>query len=138
MVATILAMQDMGKLVLRVTTAGLILFHGISKIIHGVAWMSGPLAALNLPGWVAYGAYLGEVVAPLFLIIGLWTRVAALVVAVNMVFAIILEAWRLFPTITQTGGWGLEVEAFYFLCAVAVFFLGAGRYSVSKGKGALA
>ncbi len=131
-------MQDTGKLVLRLTTGGLLLFHGISKIIHGVGWMSGPLAGLGLPGWVAYGAYLGEVVAPLFLIIGLWNRVAARVVVVNMIFAIVMEAWKLFPTIKQTGGWGLELEAFYLLCAVAIFFLGGGRYAVSRAKGALA
>ncbi len=114
------------------------MFHGISKIIHGVGWMSGPLAGLGLPGWVAYGAYLGEVVAPLFLIIGLWNRVAALVVVVNMIFAIVMEAWKLFPTIKPTGGWGPELEAFYLLCAVAIFFLGGGRYAVSRAKGALA
>jgi putative oxidoreductase len=131
------SMQDIGALILRLTTAGLILFHGISKVIHGVGWMSGPLAGLHLPGFVAYGVYLGEVVAPLFMIFGLWTRIAALVVAVNMVMAVAMEAWRLFPTIKQTGGWGLELEAFYFLCAIAVFFLGAGRFSVSQGKGAL-
>ncbi len=130
-------MQDTGKLVLRLTVAGLILFHGISKIIHGVGWMAQPLAALHLPGFVAYGAYLGEFVAPLFIVIGLWTRVASLVVVANMIMAIVMEAWRLFPTIKQTGGWGPELEMFYLLGAAAIFFLGAGKYSVSKGKGAL-
>ncbi len=130
-------MQDTGKLILRLTVAGLILFHGISKLIHGVGWMAQPLAGLHLPGFVAYGAYLGEFVAPLFIVIGLWTRVASLVVVVNMIMAIVMEAWRLFPTIKQTGGWGPELEMFYLLGAVAIFFLGAGKYSVSKGKGAL-
>jgi putative oxidoreductase len=130
-------MEDTGKLVIRVTVAGLILFHGISKIIHGIAWMSGPLGAAHLPFFIAYGVYIGEVVAPIFLIIGLWTRVASLLVAVNMVFAVALEAWRLAPTINRGGGWGLELEAFYFLAAVAVFFLGPGRYSVSRAKGSL-
>ena len=54
-----------------------------------------------------------------------------------MVFAVALEAWRLAPTINRGGGWGLELEAFYFLAAVAVFFLGPGRYSVSRAKGSL-
>ncbi len=130
-------MQDSGKLVLRLTVAGLILFHGVNKIIHGIAWMSGPLGAAHLPSFVAYGVYLGEVAAPLFLLVGLWTRVASLVVAVNMIFAVGLEAWRLAPTINRGGGWGLELEAFYFLTAIAVFLIGPGRYSVSRGEGAL-
>ena len=130
-------MQDTGKLILRLTLAGLILFHGINKLIHGIAWMSGPLAAVHLPGFIAYGVYVGEVVAPIFLVIGLWTRVAALVVAFNMVMAISLEAWKLAPTINRGGGWGIELEAFYLLTAVVVFFLGPGRYALSRGEGRL-
>jgi putative oxidoreductase len=133
-------MQDIGKLILRLTLAGLILFHGISKIIHGIGWMSGPtgpLAAMHLPSFIAYGVYIGEVVAPIFIVIGLWTRVAALIVAFNMVMAIGMEAWRLAPTLSRGGGWGIELEAFYLLTALTVFFLGAGRYSLSRGEGKL-
>jgi putative oxidoreductase len=130
-------MEDTGKLILRLTVGGLILFHGISKIIHGIAWMSAPLAAAHLPSFIGYGVYVGEVVAPIFVILGLWTRIASLLVAVNMVFAVALEAWRLAPTINRGGGWGLELEAFYLLVAIAVFFLGPGKYSVSRGGGTL-
>jgi putative oxidoreductase len=125
-------MGDIGRLILRLTTAGLILFHGVSKIIHGVSWMAGPLAAVHLPAFFAYGVYVGEVAAPLLMAVGLWTRLAAILVAANMVIAVLLEAWRLFPTIKPTGGWGLELEAFYLLCAAAVFLLGAGRFSVAR------
>lgn len=131
------SMQDTGKLVLRLTLAGLILFHGVNKLVHGIAWMSGPLSAMHLPFFIAYGVFIGEVAAPIFIVIGLWTRVAALIVAFNMLMAIGLEAWRLALTINDGGGWGLELEAFYLLTALAVFFLGAGEYSVSRGKGRL-
>lgn len=130
-------MQDTGKLILRLTLSGLILFHGIHKIIHGIAYMSGPLAAMHLPFFIAYGVYIGEVVAPIFIVIGLWTRIAALVVAFNMVMAVAMEAWRLAPTLSRGGGWGLELEAFYLLTALAVFFLGPGRYALSRGEGKL-
>jgi putative oxidoreductase len=130
-------MEDTGKLILRITTAGLILFHGISKIMHGVAFMGGALAQFHLPAFIAYGVYVGEVVAPLFIIIGLWTRVAALVVVFNMVMAIVLEAHRNAFVIQRTGAWGLETEAFYLLTALVIFFIGAGRYSITQGKGSL-
>ncbi|HUI72785.1 MAG TPA: DoxX family membrane protein, partial [Spirochaetia bacterium] len=55
-------MEDTGKLILRLTTAGLILFHGISKIIHGITMIGGAVTAYHLPGFVAYGVYAGEVV----------------------------------------------------------------------------
>ena len=130
-------MNDIGRLILRLTLAGLILFHGIGNLMHGVAWISGPLGAMHLPFFLAYGVYVGEVIAPIFLILGLWTRVAALLVAFNMAVAIFLDAWPLALTINRGGGWGIELEAFYFLTALAVVFLGAGGFSVSRGRGRL-
>jgi len=127
-------MEDTGKLILRLTTAGLILFHGISKIIHGITMIGGAVTAYHLPGFVAYGVYAGEVVAPLFIIAGAWTRIASLVVAFNMVMAILLEAHRNVFVIQRTGAWGLEAEAFYLLTALVIFFLGSGKYAVAPGK----
>jgi putative oxidoreductase len=131
-------MQDIGKLILRLTVAGLILFHGISKIMHGISWMGGALDAAHLPHFISYGVYIGEVAAPLLLAMGLWTRIAALAVAINMAAAIGLEAWHLALVVNRGGGWGLELEAFYLLCAIAIFFLGAGRYRVGRSKGIFA
>jgi putative oxidoreductase len=130
--------QDFGKLLLRVTVAGLILFHGVDKIMHGIAWMQQPLAVLHLPGWVAYGVFIGEIVAPLLLIAGIGARVAALVICLNMVMAVILDAHVLALTIDQGGGWGLEREAFYFLCAAAAACLGPGRFRIVLGRKASA
>jgi putative oxidoreductase len=130
-------LEDVGKLILRLTTAGLILFHGIAKLIHGVSRIGDMLAAAHVPSFVAHFVYLGEVAAPLFIIVGLWTRVASLVVVVNMIVAIALIAYRNTFVIQQTGAWALESEAFYLLTAAVIFFMGAGRYSVTKGKGLL-
>ena len=131
-------MQDIGKLVLRLTVAVLILFHGIHKVIFGFAFMGGALTAAHLPSFIAYGVYIGEVAAPLLVIIGFWTRLAALVIAFNMLVAVGLEAWRLAPVLTRSGGWGLELEAFYLLCAIAIFFLGAGKYRIGRSNGVFA
>jgi len=130
-------MEDTGKLILRLTTAGLILFHGVSKIFHGVAFLGGALTAFHLPTFVAYGVYAGEVIAPLFMILGLWTRIASLVVVFNMIMAVLLEAHRNAFVIQRTGAWGLETEAFYFLTALVVFLIGAGRYRIGRGEGIL-
>ena len=35
---------------------------------------------------------------------------------------------------TAMGGYGLELEAFYFWSSVAVMFLGAGRFSIAGGR----
>jgi uncharacterized membrane protein YphA (DoxX/SURF4 family) len=74
--------DDLGKLLLRLTLGVLTLLHGIAKISAGVGGIAGMLGKAGLPTVLAYGVYAGEVIAPLLLIIGLWTRPAALVVAV--------------------------------------------------------
>lgn len=87
------------------------------------------------PAFIAWGVYVGELVAPVLLIVGSWTRLGALVVAINMLAAIgIVHMSQLF-TLTSSGGWALELQGIYFAASVAIIFLGAGRYSLSGTQG---
>ena len=130
-------MEDTGKLILRLTTAGLILFHGIHKLIFGAPYIASALSEHHLPALIFYGVYVGEVIAPVFMILGLWTRIASLVVVFNMIVAVLLEAHRNAFVLQRSGGWGLEAEAFYFLTALVVFLIGTGRYRLGRGEGIL-
>lgn len=128
--------DDLGKLLLRLTVGGLMLFHGLAKLGRGVAWMAGPLTAHHLPAALAYGVYVGEVVAPLLLIVGLWARPAALVVAFDLVMALYLVVeGKAFVLDRQTRAPGGELQFFYILAALAIVFLGSGHYAISRGKG---
>ncbi len=126
--------DDTGKLLLRLTIGGLLLFHGVSKLQHGIAWMPPMLAQIGLPGFIAYGVYVGEVIAPILIIVGWKTRLASLVVAFNMLFAIWLASKDKIFTLNQGGGWTIELEALFFFGAIALCFMGAGKYSISKGR----
>jgi putative oxidoreductase len=123
---------DAGLLVLRLTIGVLLLMHGMSKVLHGVAWMSGPLGAVGLPDYLAYGAYIGEVLAPLLLIIGLWTRVAALLIMVDMIMAIFLVRHGDIGKIGMSGGWAIELEAMFLLGALAIALAGGGRFAPGR------
>ena len=127
--------EDWGKLLLRLVVGGLLIFHGIAKMRNGVGWMAGPLSGLGLPAFVAYGAYVGEVIAPIFLILGKWARIAGLVVAFNMMSAIIIALRDKVFTLNMGGGWAIELELMFLLGGVIVFLLGSGKYSLSKGNG---
>ena len=124
--------QDFGKLLLRLTFGILILFHGVAKIENGVGWIANMLVAAGLPGFIAYGAYIGEVIAPVLIILGIFTRPAALVMAFNILVAVFLVVAGKFFTVTDVGAWGLEGEALYFFGGLVIMFLGSGRYSVMK------
>lgn len=127
--------DDIGKLILRLTVGGLMLFHGIDKVQNGIAGISGMLAGNGLPGFLAYGVYVGEIVAPLLIIIGFYTRPAATVFAFNMVVAIMLAHRGELFSLGDHGSYALELQSFYLFGAVAIALLGAGRFSASGGEG---
>ncbi|OUM00955.1 DoxX family protein [Variovorax sp. JS1663] len=127
--------DDAGKLVLRLAIGVLVLLHGVFKLSAGVGFIGGMLAKAGLPGGLAYLVYVGEVIAPLLLIAGLWTRAAAAVVVVNMLVAIGLVHMGDLFAMTRQGGWALELQGLYLGGAIAVGLLGGGRFSVGGASG---
>ena len=98
--------HDAGKLLLRLTLGGLILFHGIAKIEHGVDSIADGVVSHGLPGAIAYLVYVGEVVAPILLILGVLTRAAALLVVINMIVAVAFAHTSQLLSISESGGYG--------------------------------
>ena len=127
--------EDAGKLLLRALLAILLLFHGVSKLIGGIGFITGMLDKVGLPHAFGYLVFVGEVAAPLLMLVGLFTRAAAAVVVVNMIVALLLVHTSQFFTLNQTGGWALELQGMYLGAAVAVALLGAGRYSIGGTAG---
>jgi uncharacterized membrane protein YphA (DoxX/SURF4 family) len=78
---------NLGKLVLRLSLGILMLLHGLAKVMAGPAGVMNTVAKVGLPAEIGYFVYVGEVLAPLLLVVGLWTRAAALIVAINMVWS---------------------------------------------------
>ena len=123
-------MHDIGKLVLRLTLGVLILLHGISKLRGGIYGITNMVTSAGLPGWVAYGVYVGEVVAPLLVITGWFSRIGAGLIAINMVFAVGLAHRASLFELGSTGGWALELQGMFLFTAVAIACLGPGGYSL--------
>ncbi len=122
----------LGKLILRLTVGLLILFHGTFKILNpgSLNFIKTKLAGIDFPTVLAYGVYVGEVVAPLMIILGIFSRIGGLLVFGNMVFALVLVHRTEFFTLTDTGGWTLELQAFYLFCGFAILFLGSGKIAL--------
>ena len=128
-------LADAGKLVLRVSVAGLILLHGIAKLRHGLGDVADAMERLHLPVAVGNLIYIGEVAAPLLMIVGFWTRPAAAIVCATMLVALVAGHPRDLLTITTHGGLLLEVQWMFFLATLAAALLGAGRYSLGGREG---
>jgi putative oxidoreductase len=127
--------DDTGKLILRLAIGILILLHGIAKISGGVGFAANMLASHGLPGALAYLVYIGEIVAPVLLIIGLYTRPAAWITVINMLVAIWLVHMKDLGALNKQGGWALELQGMFLFGALAIAFLGAGRFSIGGTGG---
>ena len=125
---------DVGQLILRLSVGGLMLFHGVSKLMHPASldFISGMLAGNGLPAILAYGVYIGEVVAPLMIIAGFKARLGGLIIVINMLFALLLAHSGDFFSLSEHGGWMIELQMFYLLSALAVVFLGSGKFAVKS------
>ena len=125
-------MDDLGRLVLRIALGLLILLHGIAKLRHGLGPIEEMVVANGMPSFVAYGVLVGEVVAPLMLLLGVYARIGALLIAVNMLFAFALAHMSQLVQLNDQGGWALELQGMYLAAAVALALLGPGRYAINQ------
>lgn len=123
---------DLGKLLVRLAVGGLLLFHGIAKLFNGLGFIEGLLASHGLPTELAWGVYIGEIVAPLMVILGYQTRIGAVLIVISMIVAIVLAHTDELLALSRSGGLALELQLFFLLNAAAVIFLGPGKYKLKN------
>jgi len=90
------------------------------------------VVAHGMPSFVAYGVLVGEVVAPLMLLLGFHARIGGLLIAINMLFAFALVHMGQLAQLNEQGGWALELQGMYLAAGVALALLGPGRYSINQ------
>lgn len=123
---------DVGLLLLRVTVALLMLLHGISKIKGGVGGIETAMVKNGLPAFVAYGVYIGEIIAPILMIIGWRTRIASLLVFFTMIVAVYVAHPTDVLKLNDHGASAIELQLLFVIGALALFFMGAGKYALSS------
>ncbi len=116
-----------GILLLRWYVALAMLLHGVAKLGKGVDGIAGMLGSQGVPGFLAYAVFLGEIVAPLFVLAGRWVTPAALVMAVNMVVAIALAHSGQIFTLGKSGGWAIELQGFFLVGSLVIAMTAAPR-----------
>ena len=133
-------MYDVGLLILRIAMLALI-FHGVHKVKGYDNFLHGEQGGLDkqpvgewAPEIIGFLVVVFQIVGPIFLLIGLFTRWAAF--CVFMMFAFIILAVnipgaleRSGTIIANSGGLSFESSLFYFIPALALFFTGPGRIS---------
>jgi putative oxidoreductase len=119
-------LKDVGLAILRIAPSAMILSHGIpklQKIISGNLEFGDPLGIGSAPS--LFLAVIGEVLCPLFIIIGLKTRWMAVPSAITMaVAAFVVHAADDFAT--------KERALLYLVFFIAIILLGPGKYSFDR------
>ena len=123
---------DLGKLVLRLAVGILILLHGIAKLKGGLDGIVGMVEAAGLPGFLGYGVLVGEVLAPVLVLVGAYARIGGLLIALNMLVALALVHMGQFGLLNEQGGWALELQGMFLAAAIAIALLGPGAYGVNN------
>ncbi|OGT59684.1 MAG: GntR family transcriptional regulator [Gammaproteobacteria bacterium RIFCSPHIGHO2_12_FULL_63_22] len=122
-----------GKFILRVSLGVIILLHGIAKLKGGIDPITGMVTAQGLPAFLAYGVYVGEVLAPVMLIAGFYARIGGALVAINMLFALFLvHRADLLVINPQSGGWAVEFQVLMLCAAITVMLIGPGKAGINE------
>jgi putative oxidoreductase len=117
---------------MRFATGAVLVPHGIQKILNVPIVKFAPnITAKGLPfaEALAYLTYFAESVAAACLAIGLFTRIAAAIVGIEMLVIVFLFQWQFGYFWTARG---YEFALLWALLCIAIFFKGGGRYSVDR------
>jgi putative oxidoreductase len=117
---------------MRFATGAILVPHGIQKILNvPIAKFAPNIAAKGLPfaEGLAYLTYFAESVAAACLAVGLFTRLAAAMVGIEMLVIVFLFQWQFGYFWTNRG---YEFALLWALLCIAIFFKGGGRYSVDR------
>ncbi len=125
-------MNDIAKLILRLTVGIMILFHGVEKIINGISGVKYLTTSAGLPEFLAYGVYVGEIVMPILILLGVYARIASLVLAFNMLVAIFLAYGNSLFTLGKHGAPSFELPFLYLVMSILIFMIGSGKYAVNS------
>jgi len=124
---------DLGILFARLGLGVCLFMHGFAKILHGIGGVKSILTKAGLPEVMAYGSYAGEVVAPIMIILGIFSRIGALLVigtSLTIMYAY-YGLGNLFE-LTNVGGFKAEILYLYIALSLCIIFNGSGKYAIRK------
>ena len=119
------ALTPYAAFIMRLAVGGVFLIHGIAKFQRGIGATASFLASLGFPFASMFAVILIaiETVGAICVLLGIWTRAWAAVMAVEMVVAIL--------AVQLANGRNFELEALLLAGAVTLVALGDGPLSIA-------
>ena len=137
--------RDLAWLVVRLTAGGMLLVHGIIKVMPAAekglaatiaAFATGSMAPRGIEPALpaAYAVFAIETIGALLIILGLFTRFAATAAAIMFAVIAFVAHWpNGFGWASARGGW--EYPLFWGLILFAIALRGGGPYSLDRKIG---
>jgi uncharacterized membrane protein YphA (DoxX/SURF4 family) len=117
---------------------GIIMFaHGLQKLQGGPANFGGLLSQLGVPApeLMAYVVTFVELVGGALLIVGLLSRLSALLLTIDLVVAILLVKLNIGLIAPQGSGAGAELDLALIAGFLVILLAGPGRFSLDYALG---
>ena len=116
---------SLGLLLIRLAVGGVFIAHGLQKVLN-LDMTVGFFTTLGLPAFLAYVVTAIELLGGIAVLLGLWTEIAGILIALVMVGAIY--------TVKGKAGFfgGYELDLTLMLAALALAVSGPGRYTVKR------
>lgn len=130
-VGEILRNFNLGILFIRLGLGICLFMHGFHKILNSIGDVKSILVSSKLPEFLVYFVYLCEVVAPIMIILGIFSRVASCFVLCNCF--VILYAYNGFLNLldlTTIGGFKAEIVYLYICICLCLLFSGSGKFAL--------
>ncbi len=126
---------DFAPLVARVIVGIIMFAHGLQKLLGGPANFGGALAGMGvpLPVLMAYVVTFAELIGGILLIVGLLSRLAALILTIDLVVAILLVKVNVGLISSQAAG--AELDLAYIAGFLVILFAGPGKLSLDYALG---
>jgi len=129
--------RDISWLLIRLTAGGILLVHGIIKIIGpGAAGVAGLFAHLGIEPAILFAwiVVLNETIGAVCIILGLFTRFFAASIAIELAVVTLLVSYPHGFAFSAQGG-GYEYPLMWGLLVFAIALRGGGPYSVDRAIG---
>ena len=123
--------QDIGLLVLRLALGSAFIVHGYPKLFKMFGGFAGWLDSIGIRPGKFWALVVGvvEFFGGIAIILGLFTQIAAALIAIDMLVAMAKVKWGQVGFVeTEKSGW--ELDLIYLAASVVLLVSGAGNYAV--------
>jgi putative oxidoreductase len=121
-------LQPLALLVMRLVLATIMIAHGAQKVFGGMPRFQSIVSGIGFPAWMAYLSAAAEFGGGILVLLGIFARVAALAIAIDLGVAIV----KVHLKAGLRGPGGFEFPLAAFAIAFALIFFGAGSIALDS------